>query len=145
MNDKNVQMTILQVLGDEYLLFIENYPDYIKLENRVNVTLPNHNQLDFYFTKQGDNLEIISDFVPKNDELLPKELVDELFEEFEEEKSPFDALSIADEHNGLRLVAYLDKGDLDEKTIKELVNYLEEPNPFVKKLMDLENTNNKGA
>ena len=134
------QILILKTLAGKYAVYVESYPKDAQMTNMVYASFSNDNQLTFYLC-DDDSITIASDFPTKDDELLDKNTVEEILNMFESSQSPFDYLGYSDEHNGIVLVKEIKESEIKQRMINDLANYLDKPNEFLNRLIDV--TRNK--
>ncbi len=139
MADKEIYIEIINDLGKDYTFFIENYAEEEMLENRIVFVLSNQNQLEMIIDHKYNEIVCISKFIPSNDKELKKEFVDDLLDEVNNSLMPFDTLDISDEHNGLELIKYISIDEYQLNDILNLLNYLDNPNKELKRLMFIRN------
>ena len=139
MIDKEIYIEIINDLGKDYTFFIENYAEEEMLENRIVFVLSNQNQLEMIIDHKYNEIVCISKFIPSNDKELKKEFVDDLLDEVNNSLMPFDTLDISDEHNGLELIKYISIDEYQLNDILNLLNYLDNPNKELKRLMFIRN------
>ena len=139
MTNQEIQLFMIKMLGNKYPLFIDSYPDDIDMENFISVTINEERQLNICFYPQNTYISIYTDYPSLDDRLLDVNEANQIIMDFKKEKSPFDTLTVSDEHNGLRLIKFVTKEELKETIISELIEYLEKPNQFLIRLYKLTN------